>query len=61
VAAKLEFDPSLSVAELAAAINGCEARVRAAVPIARLIYLEPDLSAAPDRVADSGAAPRPAD
>ncbi len=60
VAAKLEFDPSLSVAELAVAINGCEARVRAAVPIARLIYLEPDLSAAADRVADSGAPPHPA-
>jgi len=44
VAAKVEFDPSLSVAELAAAIDGGEARVRSAVPIATVIYLEPDLS-----------------
>jgi cation diffusion facilitator family transporter len=43
VAAKLDFDPTLSTAEVAAAIDACEARVRAAVPIARLIYLEPDL------------------
>jgi cation diffusion facilitator family transporter len=43
VAAKLEFEPTLSVSGLAAAINDAEARVRHAVPIARVIYLEPDL------------------
>lgn len=43
VAATLEFDPELSVTEVARVIDECEARVRAAVPIARLIYLEPDL------------------
>ncbi|HWC68165.1 MAG TPA: cation diffusion facilitator family transporter [Acidimicrobiales bacterium] len=43
VAAKVEFDPALSVSELASAINATEARVRHAVPIARIIYLEPDL------------------
>lgn len=43
VAAKVEFDSSLSIAGLAGAINGCEARVRNAVPIARRIYIEPDL------------------
>jgi cation diffusion facilitator family transporter len=43
VAAKVEFAPDLSVAELASAINDTEARVRHAVPIARIIYLEPDL------------------
>ncbi len=43
VAAKLEFDRSLSMVELARGINACEARVRAAVPIATIIYLEPDL------------------
>jgi cation diffusion facilitator family transporter len=42
VAAKLEFD-SPSVADLARAIDTVEARVRAEVPIARVIYLEPDL------------------
>jgi cation diffusion facilitator family transporter len=43
VAAKIEFDRNLTVPEIAAAINDCEARIRAAVPIARVIYLEPDL------------------
>jgi divalent metal cation (Fe/Co/Zn/Cd) transporter len=43
VAAKIELAPSLSSAGIAAAINGAEARVRKAVPIARVIYLEPDL------------------
>jgi hypothetical protein len=43
VAAKVEFAPGLSVADLAAAIDDTEARVRHAVPIARIIYLEPDL------------------
>jgi divalent metal cation (Fe/Co/Zn/Cd) transporter len=43
VAAKLEFDPELTMPELAAAIDSTEARVRHAVPIARVIYLEPDL------------------
>jgi cation diffusion facilitator family transporter len=42
VAAKVEPCAS-SVAELAVAIDRVEARVRAAVPIARVIYLEPDV------------------
>ena len=32
-----------SAAEVAAAINAAEARIREAVPIARAIYLEPDI------------------
>jgi len=44
VAAKVDFDPSLSVTDLAGAIDACEARIRSAVPIAAVIYLEPDLS-----------------
>jgi cation diffusion facilitator family transporter len=43
VAAKVEFDHALSLEGVAAAIDAVEARVRAAVPTARLIYLEPDL------------------
>jgi len=43
VAVKAEFDPALTVPELAAAINDCEARVREAVPIAERIYIEPDI------------------
>ncbi len=41
VAAKLELDAP-SVEALATAIDTVEARVRAAVPIARVIYIEPD-------------------
>ncbi len=43
VGARVEFDPALSMAQLADAIDACEARVRAAVPIATVIYLEPDI------------------
>ena len=43
VAVKAEFDSSLSVAQLADAINDCESRIRAAVPIAERIYIEPDI------------------
>jgi cation diffusion facilitator family transporter len=42
VAAKIDVDTD-SVPDLARAIDGTETRVRAAVPIARVIYLEPDL------------------
>jgi len=42
VAAKVEIDAP-SVADLARAIDAAEARVRAAVPIARVIYVEPDV------------------
>ena len=45
VATKVEFDGSLSIDGLAAAIDACEARIRAAVPIASRIYIEPDLKA----------------
>ncbi|MGX7827778.1 cation diffusion facilitator family transporter [Actinokineospora sp. 24-640] len=43
VAAKVELRPGLDLPGVAAAINDAEARVRDAVPAARLIYLEPDL------------------
>ncbi|OZM73688.1 cation transporter [Amycolatopsis antarctica] len=43
VAAKLAFTPGLAVADVARAIDEAESRVRAKVPAARLIYLEPDL------------------
>jgi cation diffusion facilitator family transporter len=45
VAAKLEFDPALGVPELVAAIDRAERRVRTAVPIATLLYVEPDVVA----------------
>ncbi|MGP4021145.1 cation diffusion facilitator family transporter [Saccharopolyspora sp. 5N708] len=43
VAAKIGLSPALSVAEVADAIDAAESRIRAKVPAARLIYLEPDL------------------
>lgn len=47
VAAKIALEPGLPLSEVAAEIDGAEARVRAAVPTARLIYLEPDLDRTP--------------
>ena len=44
VGAKLELDSHLSFAEVAAAINGTEKRLRSAVPEARVVYLEPDVA-----------------
>ncbi len=43
VAAKLELSPSLDARGIAAAIDDAEARLRARVPIARLVFLEPDV------------------
>lgn len=43
VAAKVEFDPDLDVAGLARSIDAAEQALRAAVPAAGLVYLEPDV------------------
>ncbi len=43
VAGKLEFNPSLTAPELAAAIDATETSIRLAVPLAGRIYLEPDV------------------
>jgi cation diffusion facilitator family transporter len=43
VGAKLEFVDTLSVAELAAAIDDVERRVRSVAPEARVMYVEPDI------------------
>jgi cation diffusion facilitator family transporter len=43
VAAKIAVKPSERADDVAAAIDEAERRVRAAVPIARVIYLEPDI------------------
>ncbi|GAA4540281.1 cation diffusion facilitator family transporter [Pseudonocardia xishanensis] len=47
VAAKLAFTPGLPLEGVATAIDEVEARVRAAIPEARVIYLEPDLDRTP--------------
>lgn len=43
VGAKITFPAATTLAVLAARIDAVEARIRAAVPIARIIYLEPDV------------------
>jgi divalent metal cation (Fe/Co/Zn/Cd) transporter len=43
LAAKLAMVPTSTLAEVAAAIDAAEARVRAAEPTTRVIYLEPDI------------------
>lgn len=60
VAAKIALTPGLAVEGVARAIDDAEARVRAAVPDARLIYLEPDLDrAGPPPSSAAPAAERP--
>ena len=51
VAAKIAVGQAVSAADVARAIDATEARIRAAVPIARVIYLEPDI----DRPKSAGA------
>ncbi|TDC82386.1 cation diffusion facilitator family transporter [Micromonospora sp. KC606] len=57
VAAKIGVPPCDSTEKLARDINTVEARVRQAVPIARVIYLEPDIydAAAAERTGTGGA------
>jgi cation diffusion facilitator family transporter len=62
VAAKVAVTPTDSAAEVAAAINAAEARVRDAVPLRMQIYIEPDLFAAAgptDGLADGAVGVRP--
>jgi cation diffusion facilitator family transporter len=60
VAAKLEFDGSLTMRELADVVNEVEARVRKEVPQARVMYLEPDVTRTADEMAQEQTA-APAD
>jgi cation diffusion facilitator family transporter len=54
VAAKVEFDPELTTVQLVAAINECEARVRATAGVgAARIYVEPDIGAR-ESIAEAG-------
>ncbi|GAA1010046.1 MULTISPECIES: cation diffusion facilitator family transporter [Streptomyces] len=60
IAAKIAVRHDDTAADVAAAINAAEDRIRAAVPIARVIYLEPDIyceaeaAKGPDREATPG-------
>jgi cation diffusion facilitator family transporter len=57
VAAKIAVQHDDTAVSIARAIDEAEARVRAAVPIARSIYLEPDLRRPAWQVTGSGGAP----
>ena len=67
VAAKVATAPGSSATDVATAIDDAERRIRAAVPIARVIYLEPDIDRGltvdtsadplPDESADGSAGP----
>ncbi|MEO3926022.1 cation diffusion facilitator family transporter [Micromonosporaceae bacterium B7E4] len=52
VAAKVAVRPYATAAELAEGINSVEARIRNSVPIARVIYLEPDIYRNAEQPAD---------
>ncbi|MFC0508153.1 cation diffusion facilitator family transporter [Micromonospora costi] len=56
VAAKVGVPACETAEEVARGINAVEARIRAAVPIARVIYLEPDIYSAAAERAGSGSA-----
>jgi divalent metal cation (Fe/Co/Zn/Cd) transporter len=47
VGAKIAVVPRLDLSAIAATIDAAEANIRAAVPAARVIYLEPDLDRTP--------------
>jgi cation diffusion facilitator family transporter len=55
VAAKIAVRPEATAVDIASAINKAEARVREAYPVARAIYLEPDIYSA----AEAAAGPDP--
>ncbi|MFE9412518.1 cation diffusion facilitator family transporter [Streptomyces sp. NPDC006704] len=59
IAAKIAVQHDDTAREIAAAINEAEARVRAAVPIARVIYLEPDIYSAEEAAAGPDPAATP--
>lgn len=67
VAAKIAVQHDDTATEVASAINAAESRIREAVPIARVIYLEPDIyneaeaAKGPDREATPGGPAHPAE
>jgi divalent metal cation (Fe/Co/Zn/Cd) transporter len=56
VAAKIAVRPQATAEDLARGIDAVEERIRAAVPIARAIYLEPDIYSATATAQGAGAA-----
>jgi cation diffusion facilitator family transporter len=47
VAAKIALPPDAELRDVAATINEVEANIRAAVPVARVVYIEPDVFVTP--------------
>jgi hypothetical protein len=43
VGVKVEFDDSLTMNQLASAINGVESAIRSREPMAQTVYVEPDI------------------
>ena len=58
VAAKIAVSGGATGTEVAQTIDDCEMRIREAVPIARVIYLEPDIRRGPANTSGAGATPR---
>ncbi|MEP6527521.1 MAG: cation diffusion facilitator family transporter [Nocardioidaceae bacterium] len=58
VAAKIAVRPTEHAADVAAAIDAAERRIRAAEPVATSIYLEPDIFRAHESTADSSEPPQ---
>jgi divalent metal cation (Fe/Co/Zn/Cd) transporter len=57
VAGKIELDPAFTFEQVSETINRAEARIRAAVEFATLIYLEPDIYREPADKATAGDGP----
>lgn len=57
VAAKVAFASKKKLADVASSIDAVEASIRAAVPVARVIYIEPDVFVAPGTTNPPGAHP----
>lgn len=57
VAAKVAFASKKTLADVASSIDAVEASIRAAVPVARVIYIEPDVFVAPGTTDPPGAHP----
>jgi cation diffusion facilitator family transporter len=61
VAAKIAVSPTESAREVTEAIDAAEVRVRAALPVARLIFLEPDIARASETISETSPETAPVD
>jgi hypothetical protein len=61
VAAKIAVSPTESAREVTEAIDAAEVRVRAALPVARLIFLDPDIARASETISETSPETAPVD